>query len=130
VNRTASCSCGQLRVTCEGDPVRISMCHCLACQKRTGSTFGAQARWPSDQATIEGTASEYVRIGDSGNKVIFSFCPRCGSTVHYRIDRDPGLIAVALGAFADPTFPPPKFSVYESRMHPWTGVPANAEHME
>ncbi|HEX9905358.1 MAG TPA: aldehyde-activating protein, partial [Propylenella sp.] len=33
--RRASCSCGQLSVTCEGEPVRISMCHCLACQRRT-----------------------------------------------------------------------------------------------
>ena len=42
--RDASCSCGQLHLTCEGEPVRISVCHCLACQQRTGSAFGVQAR--------------------------------------------------------------------------------------
>ena len=35
----AECSCGQLQVDADGDPVRISMCHCLACQRRTGSAF-------------------------------------------------------------------------------------------
>ena len=106
------------------------MCHCLECQKRTGSTFGAQARWPRDKVTFEGSATEYVRIGDSGNVIRFSFCSRCGSTVHYRIEMDPGLIAVAIGAFADPNFPPPKYSVYESRKHAWTDVPADAEHLQ
>ena len=126
MSRTASCSCGQLRVTCEGEPVRVSMCHCLECQKRTGSTCGAQARWPHGKVAIQGDATEYVRISDSGNAITFSFCPRCGSTVHYRIELDPDVIAVAIGAFADPKFPPPKYSVYESRKHAWTGVPAGA----
>src|SRR5687768_8854071 len=65
--RTASCSCGQLGAICEGEPVRVSMCHCLACQKRTGSVFGVVARWPSDRVTIEGHAQEYVRVGDEGS---------------------------------------------------------------
>ena len=43
--RTATCRCGQLRAECQGEPVRVSVCHCLDCQKRTGSVFAAQARW-------------------------------------------------------------------------------------
>jgi len=73
MTRIATCSCGQLSVTCEGEPVRISMCHCLECQKRTGSTFGAQARWPREKVTISGSSTQYVRVGDSGNKVTFIF---------------------------------------------------------
>ena len=34
--RHAACSCGQLHLTIEGEPSRISMCSCLACQRRTG----------------------------------------------------------------------------------------------
>ena len=56
--RQASCSCGQLSVTCEGEPVRISICHCNACQKRTGSVFGTQARFPREQVTIEGRSTQ------------------------------------------------------------------------
>jgi hypothetical protein len=130
MSRIATCSCGQLRVTCTGEPVRVSMCHCLACQKRTGSTFGAQARWPRDKVAIDGRSTEYVRIGDSGNRATFHFCPHCGSTVYYRLDDIPDVVAVAIGAFADPSFPPPKFSVYEARMHAWTGVPEGAEHYD
>ncbi len=35
--RRAACSCGQLRLTIEGEPSRIAMCHCLECQRRTGA---------------------------------------------------------------------------------------------
>jgi hypothetical protein len=126
--RRASCSCGQLHLEAEGEPVRISMCHCLACQRRTGSAFGMQARFPRDRVRIEGSANEYVRISDEGEPRAFNFCPECGSTVYYQTD--PELIAVPIGAFADPGFTPPKVSVYESRRHPWVTVPDGAERLD
>jgi hypothetical protein len=107
------------------------MCHCLACQKRTGSVFAVQARWPADKVTIEGRATEWVRVGDEGGRITFRFCPVCGATVYYDIHDMPGLVAVAVGAFADPTFPPPKISVYGTRRHPWTQMPdLKVEHYD
>ena len=128
--RHAACSCGQLSLTAEGEPIRISMCHCLSCQRRTGSTFGAQARFPLDKVTIQGRSTAYTRVGDSGGRATFHFCPDCGSTVYYLIENLPDTIAVPLGAFADPSFPPPRVSVYEARRHAWTGIPADAEHFD
>src|SRR5207244_5639700 len=109
--RHAACSCEQLRLTVEGDPLRVSICHCLACQRRTGSVFGAQARWARERALIEGDATEYVRISDDGDERSFFFCPRCGATVYFWID--PEHIALPVGAFADPSFPAPVRSVWE-----------------
>ena len=118
--RRASCSCGQLQLICEGEPVRISVCHCLACQQRTGSAFGAQARYHRDQMSgLQGRASEFVRTADSGNAITFHFCPACGSTVYWEGAATPEIVAVALGCFADPKFPNPKHSVYERRAHRW-----------
>ena len=126
--RDAACSCEKLRLTAEGEPVRISVCHCLACQRRTGSVFGFQARFRAEKVQIEGEHREYVRIADHGEARTFSFCPECGATVFYTIESQPGLIAVPVGAFADPTFPEPRVSVWESRMHPWVGLPEAIEH--
>lgn len=80
--------------------------------------------------TIEGAATTFVRIGDSGMTLTFRFCPLCGSTVYYDIDKMPGIIAVPVGAFAAPTFPPPAYSVYESRKHAWVELPPGIEHDE
>ena len=129
--RRASCSCGQLTLRCEGEPVRVSMCHCLACQQRTGSAFGVQARFAREQVhAIEGRATRFVRVGDSGGNATFHFCPTCGATVYWELDGMPGFVAVAVGAFADPGFPSPTFSVYEDRCHPWVAMPDSIiEHM-
>jgi hypothetical protein len=121
--RDAACSCGQLRLEADGDPIRISVCHCLACQRRTGSAFGAQARFPAERVRVTGHHTEYVRLADDdGEERRFHFCPACGGTVFYTTGNAPDLIAVPLGAFADPAFPPPTVSVYESRRHPWVAL--------
>lgn len=120
--RTATCSCGQLQANCRGEPIRVSICHCLACQLRSGSAFAAQARWPDAQVRITGEYRSWSRTGDDGGRATFHFCPVCGATVFYVIDAMPGLTAVAIGAFADPTFPAPRISNYEDRQHPWVAI--------
>ncbi len=122
VKRTATCRCGQLSATCEGEPVRVSVCHCLECQKRSGSAFAAQARWPDADVTVSGTSAVWERVADSGHRATYRFCPDCGSTLAYVIEGWPGVIAIPVGAFADPDFPVPRFSVYEHRKHAWVEV--------
>ena len=129
-HRTASCSCGQLVAAVSSDPIRVSVCHCLACQRRTGSVFGAQARFDRQNVTVEGKSTAYVRVGDSGGTATFHFCPVCGATVFYELGGQEDIIAIPVGAFADPKFPPPVRSVYEERMHAWVGLPPDIEHME
>ncbi|HEU4654071.1 MAG TPA: GFA family protein [Steroidobacteraceae bacterium] len=126
----ATCSCGQLKAEARGEPVRVSVCHCLACQQRTGSAFGYQARFPRDKVRITGTATEYIRTADSGNRVRSYFCPVCGTTVHYHLEHVPDLVAIPVGAFADPKFYPPKFTVYESRQHAWVSITSPVEHFD
>jgi hypothetical protein len=132
VTRHASCNCGQLDVACEGDPIRISMCHCLECQRRTGAVLSNQARFNRSQITVEGRSTRYVRTADSGNAVAFRFCPVCGSTVYWELEGFPDVIAVAVGAFADAAFPAPQISVYERSKPPWVRLPADApiQHSE
>ena len=118
--RIATCGCGGLQVVCSGDPVRISMRHCLACQRRTGARFGVQSWFQRDQVCLTGTSTAYTRTAASGNNVAFQSCPTCGSTVYWELSGRPGAVAIALGRFADPDFPPPRVSVWERRRHPWT----------
>jgi hypothetical protein len=125
--RTASCSCGQLTATTTEDPVRVSVCHCLACQRRTGGVFGAQARFRRESVAIKGQSKQYVRVGDEGSKITFNFCPACGATVYYPIGEEN--VAIPVGAFAEPGFPAPSFSVYEERKHAWVVMPGNIERM-
>lgn len=128
--RTAACSCGQLAVTVDGDPIRVSMCHCLACQRRTGSPFAVQARWSLERATIAGRATEYVRTGDEGGQATFRFCPTCGDTVYWINHAMADQLAIPVGMFGEPTFPPPTTSIYRIRKHPWVSWTAPIEEYD
>lgn len=121
-SRTAACHCGQLRIRVQGEPAMVGVCHCLACQQRTGSVFAALASFGSPY-TVEGAATEYLRAGDQGALFRFRFCPVCGSTVFHTEEGVDGGVGVAVGAFADPDFPPPQVSVYECRRHGWVQLP-------
>lgn len=120
--RTASCCCGQLRIQVQGEPLGVGVCHCLACQQRTGSVFAALASFRAP-FTVTGDATEYVRIGDRGARFRFRFCPICGTTVFHTEEGNERSVSVAVGAFADPSFPPPEVSVYDRRRHRWVELP-------
>ena len=136
--RTASCSCGQLRIEVAGEPSGIGVCHCFACQRRTGSVFAALASFAAPY-TVFGTATEYVRFGDQGAKFKFRFCPVCGTNLFHtelfptrdggEVEEQSG-VGVAVGAFADPGFPPPQVSIYDCRRHPWVQLPAGTTAFE
>ena len=124
--RLATCACGQLTASCSGDPTSVSLCHCLQCQRRTGSAYGIAAFFQRENVTVAGQRKAYIRTSDSGYPVTFYFCPHCGSTVYWKPDRKPEMVAVAVGAFADPTFPAPSQAVYSEHRHRWVpNVPAS-----
>jgi hypothetical protein len=42
--------------------------------------------------------------------------------LYWELADHPDVVAIAVGAFADPMFLPPQFSVYESKQHPWVAI--------
>lgn len=129
-SREATCSCGQLRVTTTGEPLDVTMCHCLACQHRTGTVVAVQALYKQDHVRAEGRYSEYIRVRERGDERRYCFCPDCGATVFFTVPAVPDLVGIPVGGFADPSFPAPRISVYESRRHPWLSVPDSVERRD
>jgi hypothetical protein len=88
-----------------------------------------QAGFKTDQVQVIGRFSDYARISDEADRKehVFHFCPDCGSQVFYTEPTEPDLIVVSVGAFADPSFPAPTESGYDSRRHPWVGLPDTIE---
>jgi hypothetical protein len=130
VRREAHCSCGQLRLVADGEPVEVTMCHCLACQRRTGSAFSVQGLYERAQVDARGRFNEYVRVAEPGGERRYCFCPDCGSTVFFTVPAVPDLVGVPSGAFADPSFPAPEVSVHESRRHHWVTLPEPMHHRD
>ena len=130
MDRTATCHCSQLRVIATGEPARIYVCHCKACQRQSGSVLHSGTRWLKSQVRIQGEHKIYARKGDSGFEVRCYFCPNCGSNVFSETDRAPEYCGIPVGCFADPDFPPPTVSIWEESMHGWLGLPTVTDHFQ
>ena len=117
--RIASCGCGALTARVTGDPIRNSVCQCLECKRRTGSAFAWNAHWPEDRVERSGEAASFTRSSEDGYWARMHFCPACGVTVWYEIERRPGIVSIPVGTFADPDFPAPLVEVYGEKRPPW-----------
>ena len=125
--REAHCSCGALRVTVEGEPVRVSICHCLACQRRTGTPMSTHAHFRQEQVSLRGFHRTFTRLGERGRRVRNFFCPNCGTTLCWQADLHPSHLGVAIGAFNDPLFPRPTLSMWEQFKYSWVRLPLGIE---
>jgi hypothetical protein len=124
----AECQCGRLVVTLPEVTPAVVACHCIACQRRSGSPFGVMAYYPADQLIIVGDSTRFERPTDEGNRFETFFCPTCGSTVYARAAKHPAMIGIAIGTIADPDFQAPIRSVWEQSMHKWVTLPGDVQH--
>jgi hypothetical protein len=128
VDRIARCHCGALKVVASGEPERVYLCHCRACQRRTGTAFHFGASYQKTQVRLEGAHKIYERAADSGFRIRFYFCPDCGTNLYWEGDRNPAVCGVAVGAFDPASFAPPSYSIWEESMHPWLGLSPDIPH--
>jgi hypothetical protein len=63
-----------------------------------------------------GETTSYSRTGEMGTNIEFRFCPTCGSNVYWYFG---DVVVVAVGCFADPSFPAPTVSLYGKNRSHW-----------
>jgi hypothetical protein len=119
---TARCSCGQLSLEVEGEPVLNALCHCSDCRRRTGSAFGWQAYF------LEGQVGEHKgeftsRSVPVSEPQIRHFCPRCGSTLWWTSGTAPGMVGVPGGAFEPGVLAEPIASYRDNNCCEWLKLP-------
>lgn len=120
----ATCQCGELTATIDdGAEPFVVACHCVECQKRSGSPFGVMAYFEVGDVAIRGEVSEYTRAAEGESTFTTGFCPTCGSTIYGRASRHPDLVGITVGTITDPAFPAPERSIYERNQHHWVTMP-------
>ena len=78
-----SCHCGAIRYEAEIDPGGVSICHCVDCQKLTGSAFRLTVAAKEENFRLTaGTPKVYVKTAASGAKRAQGFCAECGSPIY------------------------------------------------
>jgi hypothetical protein len=103
---SGQCVCGSVRYICVGEPERVTICHCLWCQRRTGTAFGAEAVFQEQNVRFLGLAPAGYRhrSDESGRWLEVYFCPRCGSNLGFTLEAVPGVRTVPVGTLDDQAF--------------------------
>ena len=126
------CQCGAVRLVVTGKPKNMVQCHCLDCQKSSGTGHASMAYFDSNDVAIEGKLVEYCVTADSGNKMTREFCPMCGSRILGRNDAQPDLVSISIGCLEDHSWYKPQVILFASRRNHWditsTDIP-NYDHM-
>lgn len=126
--RKGGCACGAVRYETVGDPMRISVCHCKDCQRRTGSAFGIGCYFRRDAVTLSGgTTRKYERTSDAGRHVGTHFCESCGTSVYWIPEVLPNAIGIAGGTFDDTDWLDPKLHIWSKSAQKWFHFPGDAE---
>jgi len=134
--RTGGCVCGSVRYSISGEPKRITICHCLWCQRRTGSAFGVEVVFDESQITITGDSlSSYRHISDESERWLEQhFCEKCGSNIGLTLESVPGIRSMAAGSFDDKSWIEsdkiPSKHVYTRSARTWSDIPVGAECFE
>jgi len=129
--RGGRCACGAVRYETTGAPRRISVCHCKACQRRTGSAFGIACYFPRAAVRVLGGATRtFERRSDAGRRVSLQFCEACGTTLWWDAEVVPDLVGIAAGTLDDTSWLAPKLHVWAGCAQSWLKLPEDAEVLQ
>jgi len=97
-----SCLCQAITFTIANEPVKVSHCHCLMCQKAHGAAFATYARVKRCDVTYL-TGSNSLKTYNSSSDVLRKFCGECGSNIEWGCsERMPQWVAIAVASFDQP----------------------------
>lgn len=104
MTRSGGCVCGAMRFSAKDEPLRVTICHCAWCQRRTGTAFGTEVVYDVSQVEVTGAElGRWRHVSDeSGRWLDIEFCRRCGSNLGFTLEAAPGLRTLPAGAFDDP----------------------------
>jgi hypothetical protein len=113
------CHCGAVRYTCSEAPQATLHCHCIDCQKTTGSSFATELLVAAVAVEVTGPLCQYAVKADSGHTLVRKRCESCGSPVMDSSTGFPDHVALRAGGLDDPSWVQPQAHIWISRKQPW-----------
>ena len=117
--RTGRCLCGACSYEIDGAPIVVAICHCLDCQRLTGTGHSTGAMFAETGIRISGQPSAYRMESNAGNMVTRLFCGICGSPLFGRNSGMPGVMTVAMGTLDDSGGMLPQVAIFARSRRDW-----------
>ena len=117
------CACGEVRYRLTSEPLFVHCCHCLNCQRQTGSAFVINLLIETDRVELLAGEPKPVKVprGGGKNQVIWR-CPTC-QTALYSKYTTPRLRFVRAGTLDDPSRFEPDVHIFTRSKLPWVTLP-------
>ena len=130
VAREGGCSCGEVRYRLTSEPLFIHCCHCLNCQRQTGSAFVINLLIESGRVELLAGEPQQVDVPrDDGSEQQVFRCPTCQVAVfsHYGFA---GVRFVRAGTLDDPSSAVPDVHIFTRSKLPWVTLPQSTPAFE
>lgn len=116
------CQCGEVRYRLAAEPRQLTACHCLDCQRQSGSAFGLSLDVPKEGfELLSGRLASFRVRCDSGRSKECAFCPSCGTRIHHSGEWG---VSVKAGTLDDTSQLRPEAHYWTGRKQPWVEIPA------
>jgi hypothetical protein len=123
------CACGAVRYRLTSDPLFVHCCHCLNCQRQTGSAFVINLLIETDRLKVlAGDPQPVDAPRDRGTQTIWR-CPACQIAVFSEYTR-PEVRFVRAGTLDDPAAVAPDVHIYTRSKLPWVTLPDSVPAFE
>jgi hypothetical protein len=130
VHREGGCACGAIRYRLTSDPLFTHCCHCLDCQRQTGSAFVINLLIETDRVQLLAGAPQPVDVPrDDGSKQRIFRCPTCQVAVFSQYTH-PGVRFVRGGTLDEPTGVTPDVHIFTRSKVSWITLPESAPAFE
>jgi hypothetical protein len=130
VAREGGCACGAVRYRLTSDPLFTHCCHCLNCQRQTGSAFVINLLIEADRVELLSGAPQAVDVPrDDGSKQRISRCPTCQVAVYSDYGR-PEVLFVRAGTLDQPSSVTPDVHIFTKSKLSWVTLPESVPAFE
>ena len=124
------CSCGAVRYRLRSEPLFVHCCHCLNCQRQTGSAFAINVLIESGSVEIVAGDPRPVDVPrDDGSTQRIFRCPACQVAVYSEYTR-PQVWFVRAGTLDDPSQVSPDVHIYTRSKRDWIALPESVPAFE
>ena len=123
VSREGGCACGEVRYRLTSEPLFTHCCHCLNCQRQTGSAFVINVLIEADRVELLAGDPQPVDVPrDDGTKQRIFRCPTCQLAIFSEYGR-PEVRFVRAGTLDEPSSVAPDVHIYTKSKLPWVTLP-------
>ena len=130
VTREGGCACGAVRYRLASDPLFVHCCHCLNCQRQTGSAFVVNLLIEADRVELLAGDPQPVDVPrDDGSSQRIFRCPACKVAIFSEYGR-PEVRFVRGGTLDEPSSVSPDVHIYTRSKLGWVTVPESVPAFE